>query len=159
MTSPAEAVEAWFPKLPADGYRITSRRDDSYNCVAWIARDIRRWWEPDIDGCYWPHSLGDGYRLADYLALFESLGFVRCPDGSLEDGREKIAIYATANDFEHVAFQRSDGEWSSKLGPLNDIRHAQTDSLVGRYPPVAIYMARVREEHPVADSESGLIFG
>src|SRR4051794_25467095 len=100
MTSPAEAIQAWFPKLAADGYRITSPRDDSYNCVAWIARDIRRWWEPDIDGCYWPPDLGDGYGLDDYLALFEFLGFARCSDGSLEEGHEKIAVYARNDEFE-----------------------------------------------------------
>ena len=55
--------------------------------------------------------------------MFRSLGFEECPDGTLEADIEKIAIYGNDDEFEHVAFQRNDGSWSSKLGELGDIRH------------------------------------
>jgi hypothetical protein len=160
-----QAVDGLFPTLARAGYTITSPSDDSYNCVAWVARDLRRWWEPALDGGYWPRRVSedelDAGDLPEYVRLFESLGFRRCADGSVVHGQEKIAIYACVGSFEHVAYQRSDGSWSSKLGKLNDIRHGETDSLSGPgtrgYPPVALYMSRRREPHDLAESESGLL--
>jgi len=160
LVGPAQAVEERFPKLGPDGYGITSPRDDKYNCVAWIARDPHRWWEPGIDGCFWPIANIaadlDAGDLGEYLGVFQLLGFETCSDGLLDDGVEKIAIYAVGNDFQHVAYQRGDGGWSSKLGELNDVRHEQTTSLSGsgafEYAPVLMYMSRCREPHPLADA-------
>lgn len=151
-----EAVEARFPKLVRDGYSLTSPSTDTYNCVAWVARDVFRWWSPEeVDGYYWPWS--DKHQdLSEYLRLFEHLGFEVCPDGALEGEFEKIAIYAEEDEFDHVAFQRSKSSWSSKLGELADIRHDTPASLQGEgyfeYAPVTIFMRRPREPHPLADS-------
>lgn len=157
--SAREAVEDRFPKLLRCGYAITSPRADTYNCVAWIARDIQRWWEPDVDGLYWPADLGPGDGLADYIRLFERLGFESCATPALEDGEEKIAVYGANRAFEHVAFQREDGTWSSKLGELSDIRHDHLDSIAGNgpfeYSGVVFFMRRAREPHPLA--ETGLL--
>jgi hypothetical protein len=158
-------VDARFPTLARDGYTITSPRSDRYNCVAWIARDPHRWWEPALDGGYWPRQVVeealDAGDLPEYVKLFESWGFRECAGGSLERGMEKIAIYAEGADFQHVAYQRSDGSWSSKLGKLNDVRHHQTRSLAGpsafEYPPVRLFMARPRRPHELAESETGLL--
>jgi hypothetical protein len=158
-------IDDHFPTLARDGYRITSPRDDCYNCVAWIARDLLRWWEPGLDGGFWPRAVSDedldAGDLAEYVAVFESWGFERCPDGDLEDGTEKIAIYAANGEFAHVAYQRGDGAWSSKLGKLNDVRHERAVSLSGSggggYVPVCLFMARRRKVHELADSSTGLI--
>lgn len=87
------------------------------------------------------------------------MGFSPCTDASLEEGIEKIAIYGDSEDFDHVAFQRSDGRWSSKLGELNDISHTETSLLAGpglfEYEPVVILMKRTRQPHDLA--ETGLI--
>ena len=87
------------------------------------------------------------------------LGYEYCPTGELEPTVEKIAIYATESDFGHVAHQREDGTWSSKVGELGDICHLRLESLSGRglceYPPVRFYMRRMRQPHPLA--ETGLI--
>lgn len=159
MTGPVEDIEARFPKLPRDGYRVTSPPDDAYNCVAWIARDTQRWWAPGVDGYYWPEELGDGDSLMDFVRLFEHLGFSQSPGGAREDGVEKIAIYGAGREFDHVAFQREDGTWSSKLGQLGDVKHDTIASIQGtgpfEYGPVIVYMKRGRQPHPLA--ETGLI--
>lgn len=155
-----QRIDDRFPTLAGDGYEITSSPDDTYNCVAWVARDLCRWWHPgDIDGFYWPRELDDGDSLSDYVALFEYLGFEACTEGSLVSGYEKIAVYGRDNEFEHVAFQREDGSWSSKLGELSDIAHPLERSLQGdgpfEYSPVALFMRRPRESHQLA--ETGLL--
>jgi len=160
-----QAIDDRFPTLAHEGYTITSPRDDRYNCVAWIVRDLRRWWEPALDGGYWPRRVSedelDAGDLPEYRRVFESVGFRECADGSLVEGQEKIAVYADGDSFQHVAYQRSDGSWSSKLGKLNDVRHGDTVCLSGsspfEYPRVAHYMSRAREPHDLAESESGLI--
>lgn len=165
MTSPREAIDDHFPNLAADGYRITSPGDDSYNCVAWVARDLSRWWEPAFDGAFWPREVNESELedgdLDEYLEVFRAMGFKLCGSAALEHGAEKIAIFANGSDFQHVAYQRSDGEWSSKLGSLNDVRHRNCESLSGsgarEYPKVAVYMARRREPHHLAESETGLL--
>ncbi len=158
MTEPVRAVEDRFPKLVTDGYGLTSPPTDQYNCVAWVARDVGQWWAPGVDGYHWPLVSHDD-SLANFIELFRSLGFDECIDRSLEPGIEKIAVYGSGDEFEHVAFQRTDGTWSSKLGELGDIRHDRVDSIVGagffEYSMVVTYMRRTREPHPLA--ERGLI--
>ncbi len=155
-----------FPRLTEGSYRITSKHDDRYNCVAWIVRDMGRRWEPAIDGGYWPRAVDPSMLdpdddLDEFLWMFTEFGFEECLDGDLEEGIEKIAIYALGSSFHHVAYQASDGQWSSKLGFGNDIRHLVPSGLVGplpgAYPDVAIYMARSRQPHELADSPTGLI--
>jgi hypothetical protein len=130
VTDPVRAIEDRFPKLVADGYGLTSSPTDGYNCVAWVARDVEQWWAPGVDGYHWPLPSHDD-SLTNFMALFRSLDFEECFDGVLQPDMEKIAIYGNDDEFEHVAFQRADGSWSSKLGELGDIRHDRLDSIAG----------------------------
>jgi hypothetical protein len=62
-----------------------------------------------------------------WIELFELHGYRRCDSADLEEGMEKIAIYADSNgEALHVARQLSSGEWTSKIGKLEDIRHRRT---------------------------------
>lgn len=154
-----EEVEARFPKLVRDGYRLTSSGIDRYNCVAWVARDIRRWWARG-DGFHWPVPDADD-SVSGHIRVFQHLGFRQCADGKLQAGVEKIAVYGTGDSFDHVAFQRCDGRWSSKLGELSDVRHDRVESIHGtgyfEYGPVVTFMSRPREPHELADSDTGLL--
>jgi hypothetical protein len=120
-----------FPKLASTPYRITSPFDPLYNCIAWAASDARRWWEPDEEGKYhWPTDAPRDYSLDAYVRAFESLGFERCDSSELEPGFEKVAVFADATGPTHAAKQLSNGNWSSKLGILEDIEHV-LEALVG----------------------------
>ena len=160
--SDRDILEGQALNLVGTDYAITSGATDEYNCVAWVLRDIRNWWEPGLDGARWPPELGDDESLESFVACFARAGFIGCPGSDLEDGYEKIAIYVRDGEFKHVAFQRTDGAWSSKLGPRNDIRHGELTWLDGMSPVVGygealLFMRRPREVHPLADSDGLLL--
>jgi len=71
---------------------------------------------------------------------------VRCDNGTLEDGIEKIAIYADSRDeWTHAAHQRDDGWWESKLGDDIDILHSTVECLESLlYGVVVQYLKRER---------------
>ena len=66
-------LEGAFPSLVADGYVVVSPKTHTYNCVAWAAGDVSRWWEPEID---WPGPPGDD--LAALASVFAALGYAPC---------------------------------------------------------------------------------
>jgi hypothetical protein len=122
-------VERQFPKLRTVVYSRTSPSTIRYNCVAWVFGDRRRWWEI---GYYWPSKTEIGDTAGSIVRFFESFGF-EDSNPKPEPGFEKIAIYADRdNYFTHVACQKSDGTWSSKLGDGHDIDHATAECLTGR---------------------------
>ncbi len=93
-----------FPGLRITSYRIRRGGSSDYNCIAWAAGEDRRWWEPDEDGIeYWPPGVPREYTIAAYIAAFESLGYSRCEDESLEVGFEKVAVYARGGANARVA--------------------------------------------------------
>jgi hypothetical protein len=165
LAASRQDLDAILPTLARDGYRITSPSNDQYNCVAWVGRSQSAWWEPALAIGTWFRKVDeselDEGDMDEYIALFEFWGYKRCQEGSLETGVEKIAVFGSEQDFDHVAYQRPDGDWSSKLGPLNDIRHPCVESLVGKggmeYRPIVVFMSRARLSHELADSETGLL--
>jgi hypothetical protein len=71
----------------------------------------------------WPPGVVRERTLTAFLQAFATLGYTPCPDGSLEPGWEKVALYATDEGPAHAARQVDNGRWSSKLGPDDDIEH------------------------------------
>lgn len=129
-----ERIKSLCPSITQNDYQVTSKATNLYNCVAWVLDDEARWWEPVVGGgYYWPSSaeLGD-YSIQAYTRMFEEQGFLVCGHLSVEDGFEKIALYANADgEFTHVASQRISGRWSSKLGDWEDIEHEDLAVLEG----------------------------
>jgi hypothetical protein len=113
---PAQTPTAAFPRLTPTNHRVTSPRTRRYNCVAWAAGEVVRWWEP---GKFWPCPLlGTQFTVDDVVAAFRTVGYDLCADGVLELGFLKVAIYADGfDDPTHAARQLPDGRWTSKLGP------------------------------------------
>lgn len=130
-----------FPHLTEENHRDTSPDTPEYNCVAWAAGDPSRWWQP---GRYWPIDVGPTeFGLSVLVEAFRSLGFEPCPNGILEPGVEKVALYADALFYTHIARQLPDGKWTSKLGQAEDIEHGSPDDLAGGvYGQVAMFMRR-----------------
>ena len=120
-------LTSWFPKLNARNHRITSREDSGYNCVAWAACDSTRWWD-HLHG-YWPDGVTRAGSVDAYVELFRVLGFEVSDGSKLEPGFEKIALYAKNGEFTHVARLLESGNWTSKLGTLEDIEHNDLESL------------------------------
>jgi hypothetical protein len=116
--------ENLFPNLVRAGYQITSPPDPIYNCIAHAASVTDAWWWPDPDDFeYWPAGVLPECTLAAFVAALGTVGYSPCADGALELGWQKVAIYATDEGPAHAARQLTNGRWTSKLGPDDDIEH------------------------------------
>jgi hypothetical protein len=121
-----------FPNLISDSYEITSDPTPEYNCIAYAAGDQENWWWPDLSDSYWPKDAPRKECIDAFIqAYWQSGKYEPCDDGSLEAGYEKVAIYCNKDGPSHAAWQRDDGNWSSKLGPDEDIRHDTLERLNG----------------------------
>lgn len=115
----------FFPNLVVEGYRRTSQPTKTYNCIAWAASDAAQWWEPGPLGLvYWPPGAPREYTIDAYASAFETLGYEVCGDGNPEAGFEKVALYTMGGEPKHAARLLPDGNWTSKLGPMDDISHS-----------------------------------
>ena len=116
-----------FPRLNSCPHADTSDFDPKYNCIAWAATDITRWWSP-IAGYYWPPDVDRGRTLDHYVAAYATVDYAPCgSDGSVEPGWEKVALYGKTlitgqTVIEHAARQLRDGGWTSKMGKSEDHR-------------------------------------
>jgi hypothetical protein len=137
-------VAAHFPKLMEKGFAVTSPFNEEYNCIAFAAGDVTRWWWPGGGtGHYWP-TPGEAATLDAFQRAFRALGYEVCADGDFVPGVEKIAIFVSPNGTPtHAARQLPDGAWTSKLGMDVDIRHNAADGVEGDiYGRIACYMSR-----------------
>jgi hypothetical protein len=89
--------------------------------------------------------------MAAFVAAFQSLGYELCYSSAVEQGIEKVAIYAKADPITgdqiptHAARQLESGKWTSKMGPLEDITHETADDVNGRlYGNPVYFMSRQR---------------
>ena len=125
-------------------YYITSPSDPVYNCIAWAAGRMDKWWWPHRLA-YWPLSKRGDESVQSFEDAFRTLGYHPCPNGELEIGVEKVAIYAKFGKVKHMARQEPIGWWTSKLGKENDILHPTLAELEGTlYGKVVGYMQRIR---------------
>ncbi|RLG31178.1 hypothetical protein DRN98_06735 [Methanosarcinales archaeon] len=146
MKDDKDDLEAAFPKLRTAPYEITSRADSSYNCIAWTVGDSERWWWP-AQHAYWPSELPLSPTLETFVQVFRRLGYEICKDASLEEGWEKIAIYAKKDGIPtHATRQLPDGRWTSKLGKDVDIVHDAPASLSSEiYGDPLVFMRKHRK--------------
>ena len=131
-----------YPNLLPGTYEVTSPRSREYNCVAWAAgSDADCWWP--FEDYYWPPGVRSDETLEAFVEAFGTLGYQGCSDGSLEEGWEKIAIFATSTgEPTHVARQLATGKWTSKLGGSKDISHDLTAVSGPNYGEPAIFLRR-----------------
>jgi hypothetical protein len=136
-------LEALFPGLHGASFQVTSPATEIYNCIAWAAGDVGRWWWHDVLGQrYWPPGVVRAETLAAFQDAFASLGFVLCQTSDVDPGFEKIALYAVDQDPQHAARQLANGRWTSKLGELEDIEHSLADLEGVEYGKVVVLMKR-----------------
>jgi hypothetical protein len=139
---------AAFPNLK--NYVITSPEDPTYNCIAFASESDQLWWEPlkiPEPGFHWPRKIeantnDDGIQ--GLIRCFNTLGYEACDEDKLEDGFQKVALYAiTEDDWTHASIQDNSGAWNSKLGDGYDIRHETPHCVAGpTYGRVICYLKR-----------------
>jgi hypothetical protein len=142
--------ESQFPRLARPNYEVTSDETAVYNCIAYAADDTtRKWGCPDIPdpAYYWPPGARRGDELAALVSAFEQIGYELCDDRDVNEGYDKVVLYADRHgDWTHAAKQLSNGQWSSKLGDWEDIRHeAEMDVGDSAYGLACRYMRRRRK--------------
>lgn len=139
-----------YPNLATSHFRFTSPDDRGYNCFAYAGDDTRRNWHPSAyGGLYWPGGETDVRTLEAYVTGYGHLGYSPTDSAELEDGIEKIAIYARQDGPSHAALQLTNGYWTSKLGHREDIEH-ELHGLEGeRYGRVVAILARPRDAQGV----------
>jgi hypothetical protein len=136
-------LEGFFPTLAQCGYAITSPADRVYNCIAWAAGVQNQWWWPDPMGVSpWPAGIRREETVEAFVEAYQSLGFLPCASEDLEEGFEKIALYALGDSPKHAARQLPNGRWTSKLGELEDIEHNTLDGLAGHWYGRAVQVLR-----------------
>lgn len=147
-------LERYFPKLYAAGYEKTSEatgyppKEGAYNCIAWAANDVNRWWWP-VEDAYWPPWSQREVKTENFIKAFHWLGYWICDSSLQEFGFEKVALYELANEPQHMARQLKNGSWTSKCGGDEDITHFTLDALEsygphGSYGSPVLYMKRPR---------------
>lgn len=141
-----EVIEAQLPRLEGSDYEITSPKDPNYNCFAWAAGDDTRVWSPVMlgSGVYWPPGIPALPSLSGVIQAYRMTEYEVCDVPDLEEGYEKIAIFAdSAGEPRHAARQLPDGRWASKLGDHVDIEHALLEVVGGAlYGEPVTYMSR-----------------
>src|SRR5271157_1970901 len=123
-----------LPNAKDDNCFERSQKKNRYNCIAWAAGNNTQWWWPlPLAGGsnYWPPGVPRRETMDAFIRLYEALGFVLCTDGSLEPGIEKVALFAVEVGTElkptHAARQLESGQWTSKVGPFEDVDHTTLD--------------------------------
>jgi hypothetical protein len=150
-------LRAMCPRLAREEYVESSPARRRCNCFAWVAGDTTRAWyprgEPDLS--YWPPGVRDDFKIDAFIEAYATLGYTPCADGALVEGVEKIALYEDVDGApSHAARQLPDGQWESKMGTWEDIRHRTPACLEGGdYGVVRVYLERSRRGG--ADSLAG----
>ena len=138
-----------FPGLAIEGYTRTSCRTDDYNCIAWASHETKKWWWPfgvtpeTGKEAYWPKA-PKKETVNAFVKAFAQRGYKRFPENNadLQDGYEKIALYALGTRATHAARQLPDGNWTHKLGANIDITASLTavEGLI--YGTVVLFLRR-----------------
>ena len=140
-----------FPNLTPDTCEVTSEAKKRYNCIAWAAgNNTRNWWPTPGPEAYWPPGVPREVTFDAFIRAYKTLGYEVTDNNTLEPGLEKIAIFGKLNldgllEPTHAALQLASGEWTSKLGKLEDIQHVTLAGVEGPiYGTAMFYMVRPR---------------
>lgn len=140
-----DRIQELFPRLRDSSFDITSPQDGQYNCVAWAAGDTRRWWWPgESPFSFWPRGIAREESVASFVRAFSTFGYEVAATGEHDANYEKVAIFASSDGVPtHVARQLPNGSWTSKLGALEDIAHADVTAIGGTdYGHVVVFLQR-----------------
>ena len=119
-----------FPRASDRDIDPKSDATDEYNCISWAVWHQSQVIWPDVESQWaWPTALDRNESLANFEAFFALLEFSPCSDGRLEEGYEKIVLYAENGMVTHAARLQANGRWTSKLGAGVDAEHVTPEKL------------------------------
>lgn len=97
-----------------------------------------------LPGYYWPPKALRSEGIEGLVSAFQEIGYEQCGGEAVEPGFEKVALYVDQDGFwTHAAKQLAGGEWTSKLGDCEDIRHRTPHAVASTlYGQVMYYMRR-----------------
>jgi hypothetical protein len=158
----AQEIVRYWPKLLADKFHFTSKKNVHYNCMTWaIAQDTVSNENVTEDDVFWmdmmmyfqhAHDLDPlnlDHSAKGYADCLEKhYRFTICNNGEFEEGTEKIALYENKDhEWSHIARQLENGNWTSKMGKLEDIEHYSLEVLNGKlYGEPKLFMGRPRNK-------------
>jgi hypothetical protein len=126
-----EDIERSFPLLTRENYKLASKRDFNYNCLAFALGDQNNWWEPPGKfGFYWPPGFPDDFAVETSIRIIQLHGYTVEWSRYDEPLSESIAVYANGEEWTHFAKYVA-GQWLSKLGDDHDIAHTSLKVLEG----------------------------
>jgi len=134
-----EKIYESFPHLTENNHKPTSNATPEppvsnayciYNCFAFVIGDETKFWWPNDEYSYWPHSNAPD-SVQELVSVLEEHNYEECNDGSYEKGVQKIAIFENRGDAVHVAIQPPyrNGIWKSRMQYNIDIEHDDLGSL------------------------------
>lgn len=151
-----ERIDKHWPFLiEGTNFEFTSLRTDrpefydgnDYNCFSWAINKPDYW--RSLGGYGFPELKGVDDSIFDdsvqsYVTIFGQYGFSVCQETKPEKGFVKIVLYGNdAGKWTHVARQLDNGEWTSKMGDYEDIKHIDVDCVGGgSYGKPLIYMKK-----------------
>lgn len=124
-----DQLRALFPEYQPEDFLDTSDPTSFYNCIAWAAHQTDAWWEPTA-GYYWPSEAPPDHLPSSLVSAFTAIGYTECETSLIEDCFDKIALYASDDEWLHAARQKPNGKWTSKLGQCQDIEHSSPESII-----------------------------
>lgn len=150
----AEIIKEIFPKLKTDTeFKVTSKEDERYNCIAWAYNINNRWMWPNTGDCpfidgvhYWPSNEIMEPTVENFIKAFRLKGYEVCDNFRHEEGYQKVALYAIpgTNICTHASRELANGKWTSKLGQIQDIQHGDPTTIENDgYGKVCCIMKRV----------------
>jgi hypothetical protein len=121
-----------LPNLNDHNLRPTSPATAEYNCLAWALHStIDQIWPDEDEQLSWPPDMQRAETVQCIQEFLERVGFEVCTGRHVEQGYEKIALYADSKGPQHFARQLPNGAWTSKLGDLVDGEHSTLAVLEG----------------------------
>ena len=134
-----------FPNLENSPHIVESWPTSDYNCLAWVSGSTDDWLWP-FDGYLSNNDPGESNPLTAIGEFIGSLGYVESVDGLLENGVEKIVVFVENGDPKHVAWQKENGMWTSKIGENVDMEHTLEGLAGGIYGVPKLFFCRPRTQ-------------
>ena len=136
ISSREDIIRKGFPNLK--NFNIIENPTSVYNCIAYAFGDKTKCWWPIIskNNEWWPTTISKELNIKSFTQLLNLYGYKSCgKDINFKQEYEKIALFIIPgiNLPSHMAKQKSQDIWESKLGDKELIEHDLNELSRGSY--------------------------